>query len=136
MAFCAKCGKEMGENEKFCPNCGAPANGSRTVEAGGSNDTLMGILSYLGLLALIPFLIKDQTPFVRAHAVRGMNLMLLEIIAWVAVGIFSWIPVLNSILSAVVGVASFVLSLIGIINVANHDNKDLPLIGSIRLIKD
>lgn len=43
---------------------------------------------------------------------------------------------LNGILSALVGLASFVLSLIGIINVANHDDKDLPFIGSVRLIKD
>lgn len=82
MAYCAKCGKQVGENEKFCPGCGAPVNGGvRSGDSASSNDTLMGILSYLGILVLIPFLIKDQTPFVRAHAVRGMNLMLLEIIA-------------------------------------------------------
>lgn len=23
--FCSKCGKELGENEKFCPECGIPA---------------------------------------------------------------------------------------------------------------
>ncbi len=137
MAYCAKCGKEVGENEKYCPSCGAPVNGGdRTGSSASSNEVLMGILSYLGLLALIPYLVKDQTKFVHAHAVRGMNLMLLEVIAWVAVGIFSWVPVLDSILSALVGLASFVLSLIGIINVANHDDKDLPFIGSVRLIKD
>ena len=137
MAYCAKCGNQVGDNEKFCPSCGAPVNGgARSGDSASSNDMLMGILSYLGILVLIPFLVKDQTPFVRSHAVRGMNLFLLEIIAWVAVGIFSWVPVLNSILSAIVGLASFVLSLIGIINVANHDDKDLPFIGSIRLIKN
>lgn len=137
MAYCAKCGKEVGDNEKFCPSCGATVNGGdRAGSSASSNEVLMGILSYLGLLALIPYLVKDQTKFVHSHAVRGMNLMLLEVIAWVAVGIFSWVPVLDSILSALVGLASFVLSLIGIINVANHDDKDLPFIGSVRLIKD
>jgi len=95
----------------------------------------MGILAYLGILSLIPFLVKDQSSFVRAHAVRGINLFLLEVIAWVAVGVFSWVPVLDGILSTVVGLASFALSLIGIINVANKEDKDLPFIGSIRLIK-
>ena len=65
-----------------------------------------------------------------------MNLFILEVIAWVAVGVFSWVPVLNDILSSVVGLASFVLSLIGIINVANREDKDLPFIGTIRLIKN
>jgi len=44
--------------------------------------------------------------------------------------------VLSPILSSIAGLASFVFSLIGIINVANRDDKDLPFIGSIRLIKD
>ena len=136
MAFCSKCGSQLNEGDKACGNCGEPVGGAaRSPETTSSNDMWMGILSYLGILALIPYLVKDQTPFVRAHAVRGINLLLLEVIAWVAVGVFSWVPVLGGILSTVVGLASFALSLIGIINVANKDNKDLPFIGSIRLIK-
>ncbi|NLI55173.1 MAG: zinc-ribbon domain-containing protein [Clostridiales bacterium] len=135
MAFCAKCGKELNEDDKVCSSCGEPVGVVRSEVSGGSNETLMGILAYLGVLALIPYLVKDQTSFVRSHALRGMNLLLLEVIAWVAVGIFSWVPVLDSILSGLVGLASFVLSLIGIINVDNHDDKDLPFIGTIRLIK-
>lgn len=136
MAFCSKCGSQLNEGDKACGNCGEPVGGAtRSPETTSSNDMWMGILSYLGILALIPYLVKDQTPFVRAHAVRGINLLLLEVIAWVAVGVFSWVPVLDGILSTVVGLASFALSLIGIINVANKDDKDLPFIGSIRLIK-
>lgn len=133
MAFCSKCGSHLNDGDKVCGACGTPVSGTHT---GSSNETLMGILAYLGVLALVPYLVKDQPAFVHAHAVRGMNLFLLEVIAWVAVGIFSWVPVLDGILSSVVGLASFVLSLIGIIYVANREDKDLPVIGSIRLIKD
>ena len=134
MAFCSKCGSQLNEGDKVCGNCGTPVPGA--AHSGSSNETLMGILAYLGILALVPYLVKDQSTFVHAHAVRGMNLFLLEVIAWVAVGILSWVPVLNDVLSSVVGLASFVFSLIGIIYVANHEDKDLPLIGSVRLIKD
>ena len=136
MAYCSKCGSQLNEGDKACGNCGEPVPGANHATSSSSNDMWMGILSYLGVLALIPYLVKDQTEFVHSHAVRGMNLLLLEVIAWIAVGIFSWVPVLNDILSSLVGLASFVLSLIGIINVANHDNKDLPFIGSIRMIKN
>ncbi|PKM40864.1 MAG: hypothetical protein CVV04_06230 [Firmicutes bacterium HGW-Firmicutes-9] len=95
----------------------------------------MGILAYLGILALVPYLVKDQSAFVRSHAIRGINLLVLEVIAWVAVGVFAWVPILDGILSTVVGLASFAFSLIGIINVANKEDKDLPFIGGIRLIK-
>ena len=135
MAFCSKCGAQLNEGDKACGNCGEPVVGVHSTTTLSSNDTWMSILAYLGLLSLIPYLVKDQTPFVRAHAVRGINLLLLEIIAGVAVGVFSWVPVLNNILSTLAGLASFVLSLIGIINVANKEDKDLPFIGSIRMIK-
>ena len=135
MAYCSKCGAQLNEGDKACGNCGEPVVEVRSTSSNSSNDTWMGILAYLGILSLIPYLVKDQTSFVRAHAVRGINLFLLEVIVWVAVGVFSWVPVLNNILSTLAGLASFALSLIGIINVANKEDKDLPFIGSIRLIK-
>ena len=135
MAYCSKCGSSLNEGDKVCGNCGEPVPGANRSSS-NSNEIWMGILSYLGILALIPYFVKDQTPFVRAHAVRGINLLLLEVIVWVAVGVFSFIPVLNDILSTLAGLASFILSLIGIINVANKEDKDLPFIGSIRMIKN
>ena len=135
MAYCAKCGSQLNEGDKACGNCGEPVGAPVHAADTSSNDMWMGILAYLGILSLIPYLVKDQTPFVRAHAVRGINLFILEIIAWVAVGVFSWVPVLDGILSTLAGLAGFVFSLIGIINVANKEDKDLPFIGNIRLIK-
>ena len=135
MAYCSKCGSSLNEGDKVCGNCGEPVPGANRSSS-NSNEIWMGILSYLGILSLIPYLVKDQTPFVRAHAVRGINLLLLEVIVWVAVGVFSFIPLLNDILSTLAGLASFILSLIGIINVANKEDKDLPFIGTIRMIKD
>ena len=135
MAYCSKCGSSLNEGDIVCGNCGEPVPGANRSSS-NSNEIWMGILSYLGILALIPYFVKDQTPFVRAHAVRGINLLLLEVIVWVAVGVFSFIPLLNDILSTLAGLASFVLSLIGIINVANKEDKDLPFIGTIRMIKD
>lgn len=135
MAYCSKCGSSLNEGDKVCGNCGEPVPGANRSSS-NSNEIWMGILSYLGILALIPYFVKDQTPFVRAHAVRGINLLLLEVIVWVAVGVFSFIPLLNDILSTLAGLASFILSLIGIINVANKEDKDLPFIGTIRMIKD
>ena len=133
MAFCSKCGSSLNSGDRVCGNCGEPVQGTT---AASSNDVWLGILAYLGGLALIPFLIKDKSPFVRAHGVRGINLLLLEIIVVVAVAVFSLVPILYDILSTLLGLASFAFSLIGIINVANKEDKDLPLIGTIRLIKD
>lgn len=134
MAYCSKCGAQMSDNDQFCPICGATVDSSNVTT--GSNDTLMGVLSYLGLLALIPYFSKGQSPFVRAHALRGMNLMLLEIIAGVAVSIISWIRVLSSVLGGLVSLAGLAFTIIVIVNVANHKDEDLPIIGAIRIIKN
>ncbi|HWQ06246.1 MAG TPA: zinc ribbon domain-containing protein, partial [Feifaniaceae bacterium] len=123
MAFCSKCGTQIGEGEKVCPSCGTPVEGP--VVTSGSNDTLMGVFAYLGILALIPYFSKGQSPFVRFHALQGMNLLILEIIAGVASGILSYVPVLGGIVSWVLSLGSLALSIIGIVNVANKEMKEL-----------
>lgn len=136
MAFCSKCGSQISEGENFCPKCGAPVNGT-SYAASSSNDTLMGVLAYLGLLALIPYFSKGQSSFVRYHAVRGMNLMILEIIASVACSILSiGIPVVGSILGWLVSIGSLALAIIGIVHVANKEMKDLPVVGGIQFVKE
>jgi uncharacterized membrane protein len=140
MAFCAKCGKELNEGEKFCASCGEPVASQTPAGSGaqtGSNETLMGVLAYLGILSLIPYFMKDQSSFVRYHAVRGLNLFLLELIASVACWIIGFaLSGVGTLLSWIVSVASLAFTIIGIVNVANHEKKDLPIIGGIQFVKE
>jgi uncharacterized membrane protein len=119
----------------FCPKCGAPVG--EPVVTGGQNDKVMGILAYIGILALIPYFVQDQSSFVRYHAVRGMNLFLLELIAGVASGILQiGLPLIGSIVGWLVSIAGLAFSIIGIVNVCNSEQKDLPFIGGIRFVKE
>ena len=79
MAFCGKCGAQLAEDEKFCPNCGAAAEQGGTVvnkakEVLNTEDTTgeydpqdinankgISVLSYLGILVLIPLLTKKDS---------------------------------------------------------------------------
>ena len=56
MAYCSKCGSSLNEGDKVCGNCGEPVPGANRSTS-SSNETWMGILSYLGILALIPYLL-------------------------------------------------------------------------------
>jgi len=138
MAYCAKCGSPINDGDKACSNCGEPVlGGDRAGEAGGSNDKVMGILSYIGILALIPYFVKDQSAFVRYHAVRGLNLFLLELIAGAAASVVGLaLPRFGNLLGWLASVAGLVFSIIGIINVVNGDRKDLPIIGGIQFVKE
>lgn len=100
---------------------------------------LMGILSYIGILSLIPYFTEKNNKFVIYHAKQGLNLFLLEMICSVVISIVGpllWILFwLVGIVSALVSLASLVLSVMGIINVCNGEAKELPYIGKFKLVK-
>ncbi|MBS6447025.1 MAG: zinc-ribbon domain-containing protein [Clostridiales bacterium] len=167
MAFCSKCGAELEKDAKTCPSCGATVGetsekkengsdfGARAEEAFNKfNDTkddtsafdpadiesnkVMGILSYLSWLVLIPLIAAPKSPFARFHANQGLILAIIEIAFSIVLGALSLIPgvgiVFNIILS-LLGLVFLLFSILGIVNAANGKAKELPVIGKIRLIK-
>lgn len=60
-----------------------PASGSA---APGSDRTVMVVLSYLWLLALIPLLVKKDDREIQWHAKNGIVLLGAEIVCWVVFG--------------------------------------------------
>ena len=98
----------------------------------------MAILSYIGILALIPYLAEKNNKFVMYHAKVGLNLFLLEVIASVALSALGFTIILLpliALVSPVVGIGSVVLSIIGIVNVCNGEAKELPVIEKIKIVK-
>lgn len=55
--------------------------------APGGDRTIMIVLSYLGILALIPLLMKKDDPDVQWHAKNGLALFGAEVICWIALTI-------------------------------------------------
>lgn len=168
MSYCSKCGTEIAEGARFCPSCGTPAGASaapenrqaqqpesklsealNTADATASftatdieRNKAMGVLSYLGILVLIPIFAARESPFARFHANQGLVLCIAAILYSVAYSILSAIVLAISwrlyfvvSLIGLVGVAFLVLAIIGIINVLNGRAKELPLIGKYRLLK-
>lgn len=87
-----------------------------------SSNTLMAVLSYFGILVLIPLLTDAKNdPFVKFHIKQGLVLLVVSIIA----GVIGWIPVVGWIVPILV----FVLFLIGVINAASGKKEPLPVIG-------
>ncbi len=100
----------------------------------------MGILAYLNFLSLIPFFAEKKNKFVVYHAKQGLNLFILTTGAAIAISILS-MPILlgflfiTPLLSTAVGIFTFVMSILGIIQVINGKTEELPLIGKIKIIK-
>ena len=93
------------------------------------NQTLMGVLSYLGILIIIPFFMAKGNPFVKFHIKQGLVLVVIELIVWVLRSMF-W-PYSYFMFSPmqIINLAVLVFVIIGIVNVVQGKEKELPLIG-------
>lgn len=102
-----------------------------------SNDKVMGVLSYLSILVIIPLCV-GKTPFVKFHANQGLVLAIIEVIFSVLIGVFVRIPVLGVVFGIIGGLFDFVclcLSIYGIVTAVNGEMKEIPVIGAIKLVK-
>lgn len=102
-----------------------------------SNDTLYGVLSYISILVLIP-LIAGKSRFAKFHANQGLVLCIIEVIFGIVIGALMRIPILGiifGIISVLFELICVFMSIIGIVGVVNGEEKELPIIGAIHLIK-
>jgi uncharacterized membrane protein len=114
----------------------------KKATSGGDNDKLMGILAYLGILVLVPLLAAKDSKFAQYHARQGLTLFVVEIVLTVLYWIVGFAAVFTGgfgfILFPLLGLVwlgTLVLSIIGIVNVINNEEKPLPVIGGIQLMK-
>ena len=93
------------------------------------NDTLMGVLCYLGPLVIIPYMTAKENPFVKFHVKQGIVLFGIELAIYVLGSMFimSGLFALFSLLN----LGALVLTIIGIINVVGKKEVPLPLIGKL-----
>lgn len=102
--------------------------------AGGSGDkTVMLVLSYLGILSLIPYLTAKDDPVVGWHAKNGFGLFLVEMIVVVIriMLIFIHIPFLTcglSIIFCFVWLGFFALSILCIVKAMGGQRFRIPVV--------
>lgn len=98
------------------------AEEKQEAPASAGKNIGMGVLCYLGILVLIPLLTDAKNdPFVKFHIKQGIVLLIVDII----VSFITWIPFIGWIL----GLALFVLWIIGLVNVIGGKEEKLPIIG-------
>jgi uncharacterized membrane protein len=94
------------------------------------NGSLMAIFAYLGILIVIPFLAGSyKDPFVKFHIKQGFALIIFDVIGWIVALLIGWIAVIGGLITSIWGVVSIILVIVGIINVLQSTEKELPLIG-------
>lgn len=101
-------------------------NGNPAVNP-SSNTMIMSILSYMGLLVLIPYFMAKEDPKVKFHIKQGIVLVAILLVtnlfSMTMFGMFGFIGLINFFV--------VILSIIGIINVFQGQEKPLPIVGSL-----
>ncbi len=107
-----------------------------------NTNKAMAILAYFGPLVLIPIFAAKDSKFARYHANQGLVLLLAAIVYGIVYNILSAIILAISwrlyFVVSIIGLVSIVitvLAIIGIINAATGKAKELPLIGTFKILK-
>lgn len=114
------------------------------------NGKLMALLSYIGILALIPYFAEKENKYVRFHAIQGLNLLIVNLVVSAAsfvvaivatilfiIPIIGW--VLGFVLYLVIGlipVGLLVISILGVVYSLQGNAKELPIVNQIKFIKE
>lgn len=146
-------------NVQPAPGAGQQNSGDFTAQVAALNNTAdttaefdpadiasnkaMAILSYFGLLVLIPLLAAKNSRFARFHANQGLIVLIAGVVGTIGQRVLGlvlkYIPYIGGVLSGLIGFAVsavlLVLMVLGIINAAQGKAKELPVIGKFRLLK-
>jgi uncharacterized membrane protein len=107
-------------------------------------NKIFGIIAYLGILWIVPFLVAKDSPFSKYHANQGLTLFVIEVVLWI--GLWMLDIIFGFILpSGILGIFVFIFSLLwlpvfvlivlGIINAAKGKCVPLPILGGVKLLK-
>ena len=95
------------------------------------NKKVTSIFAYLGLIFwLIAFLAGDKEG-AKFHLNQGLVLFIGSAIS----GVISVIPVGGTVIGCILSIVIFVFAIMGIVSACKDEEKPLPLIGGIQLLK-
>lgn len=144
MKKCEKCGKNIENDARCCPACGAYFENSRKRQRSQlehmdiQNNKIMAALAYMGLLVFIPLFAARESRFAKFHVKQGLILLFAEmgfsvsycVLSFVVLSI-SWRLYFIVRIAGMVSYVFLVLAAIGISNAVSGRVKKLPVIGGI-----
>jgi len=130
--FCPKCGAENPDGAKYCSKCGADLGVSttkpETETTVGLAPNVAGLLCYvLGWITGIIFVVLEKkSTFVKFHAWQSIITFAVLSVAYL---VLFWIPFVGFVLATLIGILSFVLWIILIIQAGSGKMWKLPVAG-------
>ncbi len=153
---CTNCGKELSREVKFCDGCGTPVVSEQNnnqaqaqpapVQSAPANQVVQEnkvifILSYI--LFFLPLVSCPGSKIGRFHANQGLVLLITSVAGQIGVTILSSVLLsiswrlwqIASLISGGWWIAMLVLVVMGMVNANKGEQKPLPIIGKITILK-
>lgn len=120
----------MDQNQQQPPNPPLHATPVTSFDPKDVEDNkYLALLSYIGILCLVPLLGKKDSKFCQEHGKQGLVLFLFEI----AVMVLGMVPVIGWLAIGPIGsLLALVLSIVGIVNVFQGKFWEIPVLGAYR----
>ncbi|HWI65162.1 MAG TPA: zinc-ribbon domain-containing protein [Symbiobacteriaceae bacterium] len=147
MAFCPNCGKELANEARFCPSCGAtqnqvPVAGPAPVMTTAPSQTglqpnVAGLLCYvLGWITGLIFFFVEKDRFVRFHAVQSIivfgGFQIIQLVLVRLMMAISWrLWAIAGLLNTVLWLAEGALWIFLMLKAYNNQKYKLPTIGDL-----
>lgn len=102
-----------------------PAQNTQSPMDAKQKNAVMAILSYIGPLVIVSYIVAKTDPFVKFHIKQGALLFAAEAVVWI-LGALIWglWPIWD-----LANLAALILSVVGIVHAARGEEKPLPFIG-------
>ena len=94
-----------------------------------------GIVAYISIIGWIIAYFAGDREGAKFHLNQALVLDLSMIVVSFATSNLAFIPLLGGLVGGLLGLAMFVLWIMGIVYAAKEEEKELPLIGMIKLLK-
>lgn len=151
--FCASCGNSTAGAETNATNQNTYQNTNQNYNSGENGkffnpaDVEKGkpiavLMYFIAILFILPLVADDyKTPYCRFHANQVVVLWLSSIAVSILFSIGTAliftiiIPIICYIAGVVASIALFVFFIMGIVSAVKGENKPLPIIGGIKIIK-
>ncbi len=119
--------KETIECRHMTDNNQGPVQGKRVMAFDPKDvedNKLMAGLSYVGILVLVPLLLKKDSKFAYEHAKQGLVML----IAWIIGSFVFWIPLIGWTL----GIVLLVVDVLALVKALSGEFWEVPVLGELR----
>ncbi|MCR4314035.1 MAG: hypothetical protein NUV84_02195 [Candidatus Uhrbacteria bacterium] len=89
------------------------------------DDRFISAIGYLGILCLLPLLLKKDSAFAQHHGKQGLVIL----IVWLALWVGMIIPFLGQIVWTLGSIVLLVLIILGMVNALQGKMWDMPILG-------